>query len=249
MVLRIMMLSWFDSCVCECWEGHGGIPIGRFGIVDLTLERRTMSRKSFRRTLVVAAVATALGVLTTPAAAAPYRGTFDPFDFSGDYVINVNPLCLATDGWHANAPGICAATLLSATADVTGDYTGTVEFASSISSNPPLFGLYVAGGKIVSFDTDLLHDISSSPLASQEFWIKFGSGQCTSGPCYGDELGVFLFTGVEFPDPQPVSTASYLGPAVDLAIPEPGTLSLLLGALGGGWLARRRRKEKVPDTN
>jgi len=209
-----------------------------------------MSGKSFRRTLVGAAVATALGVLTTPADAAPYRGTFDPFDFSGDYVINVDPLCLAqSDGWYANVAGICAATLLSATAEVTGDYNGTVEFASSISSNPPLFGLYVVGNKIDSFDTGLLHDISANPEPSPEFWIKFGSGQCTTfGVCYGDPNGVFLFTGVEVPDPDPVSRAVYLGPAVDLAVPEPGTLSLVLGALGGGWLARRRRrKEEVPD--
>ena len=44
-----------------------------------------------------------------------------------------------------------------------------------------------------------------------------------------------------------IASAQYIGRAVD--IPEPGTLSLLLGAIGGGWLARRRRKEKVPDPN
>jgi len=209
-----------------------------------------MAGKNFRRTLVGGAVAIALGVTAAPAAAAPYRGTFDPFDFSGEYVINVDPLCLTqADGWYANEPGICAATLLSATAQVTGDYTGTVEFASSISSNPPLFGLYVVGGKIDSFDTDLLHDIGATPEPSPEFWIKFGSGQCPiGGGCYGDPNGVFLFTGVEFPNSVPVSTAIYLGPAVDLAIPEPGTISLVLGALGGGWLIRRRRRtEDLPE--
>ena len=221
-----------------------------------------MPANTFRRTLVGAAVATALGVMATPAAAAPYRGTFDPYDFSGEYIINVNPLCLAqADGWYANVPGICAATLLSATALVentdVGAYNGTLEFAASISSNPPLFGLYVVGGQIDSFDTAPLHHISGTPDPSpDEFWIQFISGQfgeCYGGsPCYGDlGKGVYLYTGTEFPDPTPVASAQYLGPAVDIgAIPEPGTLSLLLGALGGGWLARRRRrKEEVPDSS
>jgi hypothetical protein len=186
-----------------------------------------MSDKSFRRTLVGAAVATALGVvLTTPAAAAPYRGTFDPFDFSGEYIINVNPACLAqADGWYENVAGICAATLLSASADVTGDYNGTLTFAPpSISTNPPLFGLYVLGNQIDSFDTGFLHDVGSVPAASQEFWIRFASGQCTTSDCFygaNSENGVRLFTGVEFPNTTPVSTARYLGPAVDLALAVP----------------------------
>ena len=54
-----------------------------------------MTSMNFRRTLVGAAVATALGVLADPATAAPYRGAFDPVDFAGEYIINVNPTCLA----------------------------------------------------------------------------------------------------------------------------------------------------------
>ena len=92
-----------------------------------------MTSMNFRRTLVCAAVATTLGVLAEPATAAPFRGTFDPADFAGEYIINVNPTCLLTSGWHANA-GICAATLLSAYADVVSSspnpaYTGRLTFA------------------------------------------------------------------------------------------------------------------------
>ena len=36
----------------------------------------------------------------------------------------------------------------------------------------------------------------------------------------------------------PIATASH-----SQTIPEPGTVSLILGALGGGWLARRRKKK------
>ena len=87
----------------------------------------------------------------------------------------------------------------------------------------------------------------------------------TVGPCYGPTAGggsasvqpqgalgqlqlegVYLF--VNNPG-SPIATAQYLGPAQDIGVPEPGTLSLLLGALGGGWLARRRRKEQVADSS
>jgi hypothetical protein len=46
-------------------------------------------------------------------------------------------------------------------------------------------------------------------------------------------------------------SAQISGPAVDLAVPEPGTLSLLLGASGGGWLADdddERKKSRLELT-
>ena len=219
-----------------------------------------MASMNFRRTLVCAAVATALGVLAEPAPAAPYRGSFDPADFSGQYVINVNPTCLLTSGWHANA-GICAATLQSAYADVMSPspnpiYNGRLTFAPpDISSPLQLFGLYVYGGQIDSFDTALLPQTGESPSTPDNWFLQFTSGQ---RPCYPTcittdgappfdptQKGVYLSVnnlGI-------IASAQYIGRAVDIGVPEPGTLSLLLGAVGGGWLARRRRKEKVPDPN
>jgi len=227
-----------------------------------------MTNANFRRTLVGAAVAAALAALAAPSGAAPYRGTFDPTDFSGEYIINVNPACLQQgNGWFANA-GICAATLLTADADVTSDdvtpnFNGHLIFAPpAISSPSTLFGLYVYGGAIDSFDTGLIHQQAGSDASTHDWWIQFTSGHaCYGGPCYGGFLGIGI-ADVPFIDPNqngvylyanttgsPIARADYLGPAVDLAIPEPGTLSLLLGALGGGWLARRRRKDKVPDSS
>jgi hypothetical protein len=227
-----------------------------------------MTKANFRRTLVGAAVAAALGVVG-PADAGPYRGTFDPIDFSGEYIIDVSPACLAQgNGWYANS-GMCAATLTSAFADVASsspgdpDYYGRLTFAPpEISSASQLFGLYVYGGKLDSFDTVLIHQTGESPSTPDDWWLQFVSGHCPVGQdCYGGFVpllfdaapastlgnGVYLFVGSEPNANSPAASAEYLGPAV--AIPEPGTLSLLLGALGGGWLARRRRKEKVPDTN
>jgi hypothetical protein len=225
-----------------------------------------MTNANFRRTLVGAAVAAALGALAAPAGAAPYRGTFDPTDFAGEYIINVSPACLTQgNGWFANA-GICAATLLNADADVMSDdvtpnFNGHLIFAPpAISSSSTLFGLYVYGGAIDSFDTALIHHQAGSDPTPHDWWIQFTSGHaCYGGPCYGgfgneiagapaidpDLRGVYLYANTTG---SPIARADYIGRAVDIGVPEPGTLSLLLGALGGGWLARRRRKDKLPDS-
>ena len=229
-----------------------------------------MTNANFRRTLVGAAVAAALGVLGTPASAAPYRGSFDPTDFAGEYEINVSAACLLSDGWHANT-GICTAQLINAYADVTSDdvtpnFDGRLIFAPPVVGAPTLQGIFVYGGQITSFDTDLIHHQAGSDPTADDWWIQFVSGhECYGGPCgpiitFAPEVqpegslfdprfnGVYLYLNTTG---SPIDRASYIGPAVDIggAIPEPGTLSLLLGALGGGWLARRRRKEKEADSS
>jgi len=219
-----------------------------------------MTKANFRRTLVGAAVAAALGVMG-PADAAPYRGTFDPVDFSGEYEINVAAACLQQgNGWFPNS-GICTATLISAFADTVSTspdptFNGRLIFAPPIVSSG-LFGLYVYGGQIDSFDTALIHHQAGSDPTPDDWWIQFVSGHmpppCQYPVCIDaapsfdtTTKGVYLYLNTQ---DAPIASAQYTSRAVDLAIPEPGTLSLLLGALGGGWLARRRRKEKVPDPN
>ena len=113
-------------------------------------------------------------------------------------------------------------------------------------------GSYVYGGKIDSFDTALLPHVSGIPDPDLdefpgpfEFWMQFISGkQCENEPCGQLDKGVYLFGG----EGKYIGTG-YTGrlgeiPWAGLPVPEPGTISLILGALGGGWLARRRRKER-----
>ena len=151
-----------------------------------------MTNANFRRTLVGAAVAAALGVLATPAGAAPFRGTFDPTNFAGEYTINVSAACLMqTNGWYANA-GICSATLLDVQADVVSTdsappFTGHLIFVPPVITSPStLLGLYVYGGAIDSFDTTLIHHQAGSDATTADWWIQFTSGhRCYGGPCYG----------------------------------------------------------------
>jgi hypothetical protein len=209
---------------------------------------------NFQRTVLAVAVATALGVTAVVASAAPYQGGFDPIRFSGQYIINVDPTCLDTDGWHANA-GICSATLLNTFAEVTALPTDTPNFNGHLFFAPPsisvsseLFGIFVSEGRIDSFDTALLPFVSSTPTTSDEWWIQFVSGQMPCTICitaFDTSLrGVYLYANSMT---APVAMAQYSGLAIDLgAIPEPGTLGLMLGALGAGWLARRRREGDLP---
>ena len=144
-----------------------------------------MTDAKFRRTLVGAAIATALGLLGDPATAAPYRGTFDPPSFFGEFTINVSPDCLAQEnGWYANeVESICDATLVSAIAEVhpPNTYDGVLTFGP-VFSQSQLFGLYILDGNIDSFDTALIHHASGvpDPISPQEFWIQFVSGRNAS---------------------------------------------------------------------
>jgi hypothetical protein len=214
-----------------------------------------MKNANFRRTLVGAAVATALSVSVDSADAGQWKGTFDPTNFAGEYIVTIDQACIDQGtGWYGN-DGICSVTLTSAFANVSDD----PDFNSppSLIFAPPdyfgLFGVYVYGGKIDSIDSGLIHQVSpTSPGGIDDWWLQFVSGHNPSDCGYPNfcteatdlSRGVYLYKG----DPNtPVASADFIGQAE--LIPEPGTLSLVLGALGGGWLARRRRKEKVPDPN
>jgi hypothetical protein len=185
-----------------------------------------MTSMNFRRTLVCAAVATTLGVLAEPATAAPYRGVFDPADFSGAYVINVNPTCLLTSGWHANA-GICAATLLSAYADVFPSTRILTTWAAHLRA-PCHFELASAVRNLRlrrpdrSFDTALLPQVGEAPSTRRTTGSsRFSSGQMPTYP----PLSPLTVLPVR-PDPKGrlssvnnlgiIATAQYLGPAVDI---------------------------------
>jgi hypothetical protein len=84
------------------------------------------------------------------------------------------------------------------------------------------------------------------------FWLQFVSGFCEFGctapghfldPAYlsVNDINNFGPPGtVTFGAQCPSATSCFVNPT---PTPEPGTLALLFGALGGGWLARRRKRD------
>ncbi len=134
----------------------------------------------------------------------------------------------------------------------------------------PVLGVLAAGGQPTGVDTDPMGPVSGGSFYSGDsFWLQFVSGFCTTGctpvppmmppgggigitsiaKASGDPAYIFVNS---LDNPSFPATVIF-GPAcpnqTDLTncvvvsqVPEPGILGLILAALGGGWLARRRKR-------
>lgn len=202
--------------------------------------------------------ASSLLLLLTAAAAqgAIYSGKFHPEGdgvdfpgFTGTALFTVDDNCIDNGSgfFFTGGSGCGPAFMTSATVNLF-DPSDTdplpdedrVDFFT-LSGLFPLIGVLVDNGEVVGVDTGLMgpafgagyltHWSSTTP-----FWLQFQSG------CLGPEPQSGCFTDPAF---------IYMGenqiqsaPANDLTfqrVPEPGTLALVLGALGLGGLARRWR--------
>lgn len=124
-----------------------------------------------------------------------------------------------------------------------------------------IFGIYLQSGEIAGIDMNLVFPYSgpSSGYEGRDFQLTFGTNCAfTTGTCLGfnptaslrdDDTGSVLpgrftvtETDLEESEPGGTNTGPNPFPGPTAVIPEPGTLSLLLAALGGAWLARRRSK-------
>jgi hypothetical protein len=179
-----------------------------------------------------------------PAQAVFYGNDFDPVgpvSFSGHALWQFDDAC-QTPGMHSAAT--CHLALLSATVDLTAGAgnSGHLDFASRLPAASQLLDFFIdSSGLLEGIDTDLIGWVFAAPCAgtvcSQPWWIQW---QAFNDP-------VFLYTG-NCSDESCTPFGSSQGAAFNvtftrltLAVPEPGTLGLLLAALGGGWWARRRK--------
>ena len=112
----------------------------------------------------------------------------------------------------------------------------------------PILGVLVVNGAVEGVDTNIMGpDPGTSAWTGHNFSLSFDSG-CFEGSClidpppkgtiYMDGVDNSLFGTVTFGAPCTTATNCVVGTA-----PEPGTIGLALGALGGGWLARRRKRK------
>ena len=210
-----------------------------------------MTHQTFRMALFRAVVATAFAALTTTAQAVFVSGNFDPPDLSGTHTFELVGDCVHSGTYtlNVNNEGACDVTLTRLT--VVLDHSFPLDFSSSI----PFFdinSILVESGQLAGVDTDLIGPaVVSSGTYAGSWWIQYYyfSGDpvdllqdpCptpgTTGRCVVDTA----FTVTFFPsdaDGNPIDGNR---------IPEPGSLLLLVAALGAGWLARRRGRWLTPN--
>jgi hypothetical protein len=197
-----------------------------------------------------------------------YPGHIDPGGtgtvpgFTGDAVFNIPSGCFSTDGTHfiGSSSGCASATVYSALIDlytvdpadpptppndvVVGQFSLTpIDFW-------PISAIFVLNGGLAGVETGIMGpNAGTGGWSGRNFWLDFDCDDCS----FGDPAFIYI------DDPSIASNKSNPGivtfgrqcsenangAPVDCTVaqqaPEPGTLGLILGALGGGWLARRRK--------
>src|SRR5437867_10657556 len=215
-----------------------------------------------RHGVAVSALFSAISLLFgTSADASFYPGHIDPGGtglvpgFTGDAVFDIAATCVPTGftGWLAAGSGGCGnATVYSADIDLYSvspadpPFPGAVVGTFSLAEIDfwPIFGVYVLDGALAGVDTGLM-----GPEAGTGFWT--GSDfflQFVSGFAPGDGIALvdpaYIYLNGNISNPGTVTFGPPCDTPTDCLVapaPEPGTLGLILGALGGGWLARRRK--------
>ncbi len=229
-------------------------------------------RKVLRNSALAALVA--LGVSGT-AHATLVVGSFDPafgvalpgVNFSGTASFSIAQDCLDLNlpaaGLFIYSSNHCGAALsgmsfLGAHVDFTGVDPGHVDFLA----NPlAVLGMYVQNHHVIGVQTSLIGPATSTLLGSKQFDLIFGMLNPVIDPNEGlipssndgdndmDDFpastfqvtSLFLVSGAGCSERKPcISNA-----AQTHYVPEPGTLSLALGAIGAGWFARRKKPGAV----
>jgi hypothetical protein len=208
---------------------------------------------------------TFLGVLAAvmiwgaPAQAKVIGSSFDPTIFSGVGTFFVpdppGSGCLTLGiGFHAvNGANSCTGVVLEAASVTANDGLGDTY---TLSLPPPTPAANAVTGMVlnpaaspivVGFNTTeipITQDSCSGPSCGTNSWdIQWVSGLPSGGG--GEDIRTFFVQNpLEGLDNQVLlyENGSLVGTAANVAFtPEPGSLGLLLGAVGAGWLARRRK--------
>jgi len=191
----------------------------------------------------------------------PGNGTDIP-GFTADVVFDIPDSCINFDGsgWKATnqnvgvSSGCGDASLVSGTVylystSVTDPPDPGIVLDTFSLSNFDVLGVYSVNGMLAGIDTDPMGPESGADVYSSDlFWLQFVSGFCQIG-CTAPGGFDPAFLSVNTIDNISAPGTVIFGPECRTAenclvtIPEPGTLALLFSALGGGWLARRRKRD------
>ena len=230
-----------------------------------------MNNESLRRSLVYAAVMAALGLPSGVADAVVYSSPFDPVNFSGVATFDVSNACLLTNGFHSNNAGGCAVNWTAATVTLTDSpYTDTFNYSAFLPDPYAVLNIWVDNFELAGVNSNKIGPVivTGHGTLNRPWWIQYEFTPSPTTPGLGDGFAplaafgpgdgthgfglVNLFTGSCdgscTPNLQPSAVANVESfTRISQAVPEPGTLGLILGALGSGWFARRRKKAKPAD--
>ena len=202
-----------------------------------------------------AAAAAGLLLLAGTANAIIFVGDFDPafgpafpnLGFRGQSTFDVSAGCLTSPGFHAEG-GSCTITLLSASLSLYNpNQAGTPTLQTLIYAPPailpdPITALFVAANltDVLGISMNIIgpqFDTTPATGYSGPLWMQF---------ILDSEVGTsnaFIYTGFCDGPCSPNLNLPSNPAAIHISrAPEPGSLALLFGALGAGWLARRLRK-------
>jgi len=193
--------------------------------------------------LCAAATAACFHFASTAQAGLVYHGDFDPPLYGGTVFVDVDPGCVLGTGWIA-VPSCGPVNITSLVVK-----NNPSQPADQLTFAPPtvagaVTGLYWLGGVLEAIDTSLISPQASGPTTGAvfdgfEFAIQFLSYQGPGGSHLGPVANLFNCLdgcGSRVPvGDLPATQQAFV------QVPEPASLGLVLGALGAGWLARRRK--------
>ncbi len=193
--------------------------------------------------LSITALTATVAALALPAYAAVWNSDYDPPQFVGMAAFNVPDACLAAaDNLYSVGalPGCSVITVLS---NVT-TMPVAIDFAPALPSTD-VNSYVVIGGQFVGVNTGIIGGVD---VGDVDYWFQFVAtftpGSIESAPSVHNLVN--LFSNCEsFGDSGRVSCGDPVATATQgvtfTRVPEPASLALILGALGAGWLARKRR--------
>ena len=175
------------------------------------------------------------------------KAHYDPPAFIGDATFDVDSSCLSgvLDGEYFNPP------FASCTIAMTGNLVTAPLSIAPIDFGPVLpssdiSSFVVIGGQLVGVNTDLIGIVAQAgKFYAFDFESIFSFGlQFCDGDCVPFVTNfVHLYDDCSFNTDQTLicGDVKFLADEVTFFTPEPGSIGLILGALGAGWLARRRK--------
>ena len=188
-----------------------------------------------------------------------FGGSFTGTGFLGEVVFFVPDLCLTgapsttvrifdADGCSSGGMSLVSANVSLYDFPDTSLILSTIAFAPPVQSPDPVQAIVVeysplGVGKVIGLDTDLIGPEFSGvspPTAPDVLYLQFSSGWGDNPPPGAYLLAATCSDGLSGCEEDINIDPSNPGEVTYTPAPEPGSLALLLGALGAGWVVRRR---------